>query len=384
MTQENTAKEQTQVKDAKPVTVAYKKPVIKSAFDLMATPLPPLEQIVDGILPVGLIVLAGKQKIGKSWLDLMLCLTVASGGYAFGTIPVKQGDTLYLALEDTDRRLQERISILLGLGETVPANFYYATQWPHMDKASGGLDALEDWIIAHPNTRLIVIDPWIKVKPYNKQRAGATGYDADYEALEGIKRLADKYNVCILIQLHVRKQKADDIMDEVNATTGVTACADGTLILKRERLDKVATLYGTGRDYREEVNLALSFNTGHWSILGNAHDYTLSEASNEVIDLLKSEARPITSKEIADMLGIPRNTIRKRLFDMKRRDEVKETEHGYILPNRIVDADTSLMISGNTSNSSNTGNRGNRYRPFRHHLCSMYYTSVTPLPRIRY
>jgi hypothetical protein len=305
-----------------------RKVVVKSARELMATQFPPVEWSVPGVLPVGLIALAGKQKIGKSWLDDNVGLAVASGGKAFGSIPCKQGDVLYLALEDNDRRMQERLKAVLGPGAEVPEGFYYATSWPRMDQ--DGLAALEDWIVAHPKARLIIIDPWVKVKPRIKARPGETGYDADYEALEGLKRLADTYHLCILVQFHLRKASAEDPFDELNGTSGITACADGFLSLKRARGEATAALWGTGRDYQEDVDLALRFDRGIWTILGSASVYALSQASREVIEVLTAAGQPLRPKEIADLLGMPVATIRKRLLDMKQRGEVFDTGKGYV------------------------------------------------------
>ena len=59
-----------------------------------------------GMVPEGVALLAGKPKLGKSWLALGLCVAVASGGVAFGNVRVEKGSALYLALEDNERRLQ--------------------------------------------------------------------------------------------------------------------------------------------------------------------------------------------------------------------------------------------------------------------------------------
>jgi RecA-family ATPase len=64
--------------------------------------------------------LAGPPKVGKSWLSLGLGLAVAAGGQAFDSMPVQGGPVLYLALEDTPRRLQTRMGKLLG-GQPAPA-----------------------------------------------------------------------------------------------------------------------------------------------------------------------------------------------------------------------------------------------------------------------
>ena len=53
--------------------------------------------------------MGGAPKLGKSWMALGLGIAVASGGRAFGSVPVEAGDALYLALEDSPRRLQSRL-----------------------------------------------------------------------------------------------------------------------------------------------------------------------------------------------------------------------------------------------------------------------------------
>ena len=79
----------------------------------MTKELPPIRYVVPGIIAEGLTLLAGKSKIGKSWLILGTAIAVATGGYALGSIKVDEGDVLYLALEDNERRLQSRLKKLL-------------------------------------------------------------------------------------------------------------------------------------------------------------------------------------------------------------------------------------------------------------------------------
>jgi hypothetical protein len=340
-------------------------PTVKSAYELMQRTFEQKEMVVPDILHVGLIALAGKQKIGKSWLDYNLCLAVGGGGMAFGSIPVQTGDVLYMALEDNEQRLQDRFKQLLGPGEVMPSRIDYVTEFPRMDAV--GVAALEAWIQSKENPRLIIIDPWVKVKPRVKARQGETGYDADYEALEGIKRLADTYKVCILVQFHLRKAGAEDPFDELNGTSGITACADGFLSLKRARGNADATLWGTGRDYKEDVDLALSFNNGYWKILGNAKEYTLSKESKEVIEVLEQSNGPLSPKELATLLHLSDNTMRKRLFNMKNRNEVDTTREGkYILSTLLSTTaaerervDSKKGTFANYGNGGNAGNGGN-------------------------
>ena len=77
-----------------------------AATELWGKTFPAVRWAVPGLLPEGVTLLAGSPKIGKSWLALGIAVAVATGGIALGTIPVDPGEVLYLALEDTQRRLQ--------------------------------------------------------------------------------------------------------------------------------------------------------------------------------------------------------------------------------------------------------------------------------------
>lgn len=78
------------------------------AETLMTTPLEQLKFIVEGLIPQGLHILAGSLKIGKSWLSLWICLQVAKGEkvWEFKTL---KSDVLYLCLEDSFARIQNRL-----------------------------------------------------------------------------------------------------------------------------------------------------------------------------------------------------------------------------------------------------------------------------------
>ncbi len=91
-----------------------------NADTLLYEPLEKPSFVVDGLIPTGLILFCGSQKIGKSWLMLKLCLCV-SQGIPLWDMPTREGDVLYLCLEDTFCRIQDRlffdssIAVLLSL-----------------------------------------------------------------------------------------------------------------------------------------------------------------------------------------------------------------------------------------------------------------------------
>src|SRR5918998_5965423 len=110
-------------------------PVIRTAADLRRKVFAPIKWIVPGYLAEGLTLLAGRPKLGKSWLALDIGLAVAAGRYVMGDILCEPGDVLALCLEDNERRLQRRIRKLLGaFGNEWPARFQFATEWPRANE----------------------------------------------------------------------------------------------------------------------------------------------------------------------------------------------------------------------------------------------------------
>ena len=116
-----------------------------SAIELMQKEYEPIRWTVPGLIPEGLILLAGKPKVGKSWLALHLCHAVAfeSGGFALGQIEVEPGKAVYYGLEDSERRLQERLKGI-SCGLPIPGNLFISNHLERLD--AGGLEEIEAFI----------------------------------------------------------------------------------------------------------------------------------------------------------------------------------------------------------------------------------------------
>lgn len=117
---------------------------------LMSKPLQPLNFVVDTLLSQGLHILAGSPKVGKSWLALWLAVMVAKGEPVWG-MPVKGGTTLYLCLEDSQLRIQNR---LFDVTEDAPANVHFCTESRIL--GDGLTEQLEQFLAEHPDTSLII------------------------------------------------------------------------------------------------------------------------------------------------------------------------------------------------------------------------------------
>ena len=119
---------------------------------LMSMPLRPPNFVVDTLLSQGLHILAGSPKVGKSWLALWLAVTVARGEPVWG-LPVKRGTTLYLCLEDSQLRIQNR---LFDVTEDAPPTVHFCTEAALLGR--GLEEQLRTFLTEHPDTVLVIID----------------------------------------------------------------------------------------------------------------------------------------------------------------------------------------------------------------------------------
>src|SRR5208337_1789504 len=188
----------------------WRGPAVYTAQQIMDMDTSQTTTIVPGIISPGVILLASKPKIGKSYLCLHFGLGVASGGKVLG-IEVAAHDVLYMALEDKPEDMKQRLQKVLG-SASVPDRFKIIFNWAPIGK--GGLEDLKEWLVKHPETRLVMIDILGKICDLNH------GYHADYETISKFKDIAARRKIAIVLVHHSRKTGARDEFDQVSGSTG--------------------------------------------------------------------------------------------------------------------------------------------------------------------
>ena len=287
-----------------------------NADTLLYEPLEKPSFVVDGLIPTGLILFCGSQKIGKSWLMLKLCLCV-SQGIPLWDMPTREGDVLYLCLEDTFCRIQDR---LFRLTDEASSRLHFAVA---SDKLSDGLIVqLEDYLKEYPDSRLIVIDTLQKVRTASKDNA----YASDYGDISLIKDFADRHSLAVIVVHHIRKQNDSDVFNKVSGTTGLTGSADATFVLQQEsRASNAAKLYVTGRDtpYQE---FTLRFRDCSWELVERKEQEQIERESipDILFRLVKfmqgREEWTGTATELLEQMGetgMPPNIMTKRLNEYR-------------------------------------------------------------------
>lgn len=288
-----------------------------SVDELLAADFPQPRWIVPGILPVGLAALAGRPKLGKSWLALQLAIAVAAGG-RFLDVKVDPGPVLYLALEDSPRRLKSRLEMLKA-APGIPLRF--ETDWPPLNGEAGGMEDLHRRA-AKTQPRLIIIDTLARSFTSRvdwNDLGGTTG------AMGSLQSLALDRDLCVLCVDHHRKMTpmTADVIDDIVGSTGKSAVVDTAWGLYRKRGEAGATLRVVGRDL-DERDIALEFHapTGCWKMLGDARDVAAKSARDEVLSMLLT-LREADAGAVARELGLARSTAHKHLERLCQSGEVE-------------------------------------------------------------
>ena len=229
------------------------------AETLYYKPLEHPKMLIDGVLSDGLAIMAGDSKIGKSWMVLWMCLQISKGEPVWG-LPTRKTDVVYLALEDREWRVQQRMQ---DLTDTPPDNL-------HFGFSCGQLGAelesqIEDVLKDYPSTGLLFIDTLQMVR--DNVSAKVNAYAQDYKDLSSLKKIADNHGICIFVVHHTRKERdGGNIFNDMTGSTGIMGVADTGMILRKEdRFGDNATLCITGRDV-EEKKLKMQMRGVKWEI----------------------------------------------------------------------------------------------------------------------
>jgi hypothetical protein len=290
---------------------------------------------------------------------------VATGGHALGRIFVGEPrPTLYLALEDGDRRLQDRCRRLLEAAP-IPELFDYIT------RVEPGLviDTLRAWLELHGDDRpLVTLDTLGKVMPPALQ--GETTYGRDYRIGSALHALCDDSpGSSLLIPHHDRKAGASDFVATVSGTNGLAGAADTVIVLARERHEATGVLKVTGRDVAED-EYALTFTDGGvWALDGADLEAAAAKAqqgrvtsglgdrSAEVAAFVLARPQGVRATDVATALGLEGNIVNTYLARLAKAGRIVRASRGlYTPPVTSVISVTSYEDDPLESNSRNTYN----------------------------
>ena len=283
-----------------------------TAAELVRMNMPAPKWLVDGVLPQGVTLLAGKPKSGKSFMAQGIAFALAAGGRALGQVHVPQMDVLYLYLEGGLGGLKERIVKMSRGGFEAPEALTFATEWP---RGHAGIEALADYFETHPSCKFVVIDTLFH---FRMSVEGSSSFADEYEITSGITKCCTFYGVSGTIVHHASKRSADgldSVLDLISGTTGLVAGVDNGAVLANSSNGVVLAVVPREME-GVTLSVQLDETIGTWRLLGHASANEASGQQKQILEELSKSPEGLQAFEIAQITGVPPDNVRKQLQRM--------------------------------------------------------------------
>jgi hypothetical protein len=313
-----------------------------SAKDLASKEFPEPNWVIPGIIPEGCTLLAARPKSGKSWLALQICIAVASGGYLFDK-KINKAEVLYLALEDIERRLQNRLSEISDTSNL--EGLFFQTEW---ERGEEGLLNLDTLLKTHKQIKLVIIDTLQRFR--NKKNGRRDIYSDDSEDISNIKKIADKYGAAIIVIHHTRKSISEDPFDTISGSLGLGGSADTIVVIDKKAADKYTTMHVKGRDVEEQQLAIKRDEHAGWILMGDTAEIRNSDNEQQVIDFLREFGESKT-QDIIKGTNMSACNTRHYLSKMAKKGLIKNIQWGV-----YAIADDNQISLNTTHNTHNTHN----------------------------
>ncbi|HPL67124.1 MAG TPA: AAA family ATPase [Smithellaceae bacterium] len=324
---------------------------IVSGQELMQKKFPEPRYLWDSVLPdSGLAIMAASKAAGKTQALLQLADAISKGRVFLG-MPTRLTKTLFIELELSPRRTQQR---LLKMGIVANEYLHFAHTWT---QGAEGLLTIAD-AVKENGYGLVIVDVMQLLWPMD---ADTNSYQDVYSVLGPLRQLANDLGVMILLVTHRRKAETADYLDGVIGSVGIAANADVIFTLIRTRGEREAILYIDGNDI-ESKKLALRFNTDPLGFsLSDASpvEASLTPERREIVDTIRHLGGTAKPGQVAAMLGKDRSNVGHLMQAMAEMGVLELKRTGvYALRNNIPTIPTvpTLLEEGKTGNSGNTGN----------------------------
>lgn len=283
-------------------------PVILSVLpgdELYNKEYPPRQFIVDGLIKRGdLVLLAGRPKSGKSWLLLQLAQAIDTGGQFLGRAATK-GCVLFIALEDGERRIHERLHIRKW--RPVSARFSF-----DMFPLNG--DGLKQIRASAEPFDVIFLDTF---------RAACGGADENSNSEMGLlaQALADiahETQKTVIVAHHTRKGGSDDPFELIRGAGAIRAAYDIGLLVERKGKEPEAVLRVESRDVQvEDMTIRFESSAG-WTYEGDDRRIEQIRAGRRAVKAIMELGDGQTTEAIAQHLKISKQAARQQLENAER------------------------------------------------------------------
>jgi hypothetical protein len=276
----------------------------------------PAEYVWGDHLVVGTVsAVCAKPKVGKSTFARNLCLAVARGE-DFLELPTRQGECVYLALEERENEVRADFAAL-GANGSEPILIHAAPS-----PAEGVLALVE--LVRERKPRLVVIDPLFRLARVRDESA----YAETYAALGPLIDVARETGTHLMLLHHSGKSMKADAIDAPLGSTAISGAVCTLIVLRRtESYRTIETRQRVGNDMPETV-LQHDSATHRLSLGAAKSDADRQSCEARIFEYLREASEPQTQAQIRDAVEGQTRVIRAALTGLAGAGKVVKSGEG--------------------------------------------------------
>lgn len=289
---------------------------IKSGDEILDFEYPEPVWVINNILPSGLTIMAGRPKIGKSWIGMQIAFSTGQGGIFFEQ-KVEVGKVLYLALEDNERRIQDRMRKQQWTKKAAKNTSWITMEYFRKNigplHRNNNADKLYD-IVKNGDYKLVVIDTLSRAFMGLKKIEDSQEVTA---ALSPLQETAITKNFSILIIDHHNKATSTNAIlnpiDDILGSTAKAAVLDTAIGIYKDR--GIYRFMAEGREV-EKIDLTIEFDnhTGCWQSKGKTLP-PMTEVERTLYEIICTAGK-LSFSEIHEQTGMNKGNLSSRLTHM--------------------------------------------------------------------
>lgn len=301
----------------------------KNANDIYNANYPELEWIVQGLLPIGMAIIGGRPKVGKSWISMQIAQAMGDKIDVLGR-EVSRGKVLYFALEDNARRLKKRME-LQGWSEKSRKNVNFVL----LD------EFVRDIGFLHVNDNAKKLYSFVEngkykmtmIDSFNVAFMGLQNIDSNTQVTKVLKPLhgysLENNILTYLIDHHNKlstgKDASQSPIDNILGSTAKSSVTDTALGVYKIGKGKLRFM-ATGRDFEDVDMKIIADECMHYQYDGIGE---LSDKEQDVFELLVAAQTELKLAKIAEFLGIPESRASERLSKLRQLGFADNNNNGF-------------------------------------------------------
>lgn len=307
------------------------------------------EWVIPGLIPQrGVVLLAGKGGVGKSFLTLELARSIATGTAFLNLLEVqKPGSVLIFDRENDASIVKERAALLKMSGQedvyyVAGDQFYFDVQ--RTNEFNEGPFPSDVWtLFAEKEPRLVIFDSWTQfIASIDENNA----VDVN-SVIRELRRAAYSFNTCFLIIHHLRKAPAftTEKIDELRGSSALVNAVDVVLLLRGS--GSLKTLQTVKNRLGPSLNITFDWKIKedgvHISGFLGPQEEELSETERqeeEIVNIIADHGGEMSTADLIRITGLSKTYFYELLADLVRKGKVERPGRG-IVKLRQTQLDTS-------------------------------------------